>query len=197
MTLRCPLTRAGLALGLLTALAGVTGCASPPLQLYTLGYGGADVSVPTTPDQRPLVYVARVALPDYLDTQDMVTRDGLALNRSPSGRWAARLSEQATALIASVLRERTPALAITDQHPLLPPSARLEVVIEKLDMTADGAATLAASWTLIPSDTGAPLTRNRTVITRPTTGTGDAALAAQTRTLLTDLAQQIVLPATI
>jgi len=65
-------------------------CAAPKLTLYTLDTAPAEAPQPNKP--RAVIAVARVSIPDELDTQDIMVRDASTLRRSSLGRWASRLS---------------------------------------------------------------------------------------------------------
>ena len=90
-------------------------CATPPLTLYTLG--APPIAADTAPlGRRPVVIaVARVTVPDELDTEDIVVRDGSTLRRSTRGRWASRLSLGITDRLTERLAERRPDALVTDR----------------------------------------------------------------------------------
>ncbi len=136
-------------------------CAGPPLKLYTL-------NVPTSVAERPplgpgavVVQVTRVTVPDELDSQDIVYRDGDILHRSQQGRWASRLSLGITDRLTERLAARRPDALITDQPPAATPAYRLMINISRLDVTGAGNATLDANWTIVPSDGARPVLRDR------------------------------------
>jgi uncharacterized lipoprotein YmbA len=136
-------------------------CAAPPLALYTLG------TPPDTAGTVPLgahpvvIDVARVALPDALDTQEIMVRDGSTLRRSSLGRWASRLSLGITDRLTQRLAERRPDVLVTDRPLAETPTLRVLVNIGRLDVSVAGVATLDADWLVVPRDPKAPARRNR------------------------------------
>jgi uncharacterized lipoprotein YmbA len=145
-----------LAVGLLAAA-----CASPPLTTYTLGVP-AGLSAAAPLGGRPVVIeVRRVAIPDYLDSQDIQVRDGNTLVRSAQGRWATRVSLGVTAYLTGMLQQRRPDALVTDQTQIDPPTYRLFVTIGTLDITKAGTATLDADWTIVPRNPALPTQRAR------------------------------------
>jgi uncharacterized lipoprotein YmbA len=159
--LPCPLSRLGRlpALGCGAAVL-LTSCAAPPLNLYTLATPAALGAQPL--GQKPVVIaVARVSVPDELDTQDIVMRDGSLLRRSSLGRWASRLSLGITDRLTERLAERRPDALVTDRPLTETPSYRVLVNIVRLDVTTSGIATLDADWLVVPRDTAAATQRDR------------------------------------
>jgi hypothetical protein len=153
-----------LALGLLCAL--LTTCAAPPLTLFTLGTPPAEGA--TAPLGRaPLgkvpvvIAVARVTIPDDLDTADVVVREDSTLRRSSLGRWASRLSLGITDRVTERLGQRYPSALVTDRPLTETPSARVLINIGRLDVSASGMATLDADWLVVPRDPRKPSRRNR------------------------------------
>jgi uncharacterized protein len=136
-------------------------CATAPLTLYTLAAPSAASDAPPL-GQKPLVIaVARVTVPDELDTEDIVVRDGSTLRRSTLGRWASRLSLGLTDRVTQRLAERRPDALVTDRPLTDTPSYRVLINIGRLDVTAAGVATLDADWMIVPRDAGAATRRDR------------------------------------
>ena len=108
-----------------------------------------------------VIEVRRVAIPDYLDTQDILVRAGSTLDRSREGRWASRLSLGATHFLAGRLAERRPDALVTDQPQIAPPNYQIFVTINTFDVTTGGVATLEADWLIIPHNPAAPTRRAR------------------------------------
>ncbi|GAB0119042.1 PqiC family protein [Acidisoma sp. 7E03] len=177
---------AALALALL-----MNACAAPPLTLYTLGAPAVAVGAGGNPADAPTLEVRRVALPDYLDSQDIVTRNGQVIIRSSTGRWASRLSLGATDLIAARLAAARPDLFVTDQPVQGPVAWRLFVAISRLDVSAAGEGAITASWTLQPRDAGRAEIRDRTSVTLQGPTATDAEVAALTSRLLDAVAAAI------
>ncbi|MBB2168995.1 membrane integrity-associated transporter subunit PqiC [Gluconacetobacter aggeris] len=186
---RVPAWLAGLVLPALLAA-----CASPPVRFYTLGapaIATGAVPVGAVTPATPTVAVARVTLPDYLDGQDLIARDGNRIERSATGRWASRLSLGATDLITARLAQSRTDLFVTDQPQILPATWRLAVNISRLDIAHDGTASLAADWSIIPHDEHQPLIHQRATLTRQGPATTDDQVATLTQSILDDLAERI------
>lgn len=151
------------ALAMLTALA-VAACAARPLKLYTL----SDPAVMSPPGQlrpgAPVIEVDRLTLPDYIDTVDILVRQGNVLERSDGARWASRLSILATNLLTARLASRAPGALVTDEWKGTAPDYRIMVQVTRLDVTSAGVASLNAYWQIIPRDRQLQAVRNRTQI---------------------------------
>jgi uncharacterized lipoprotein YmbA len=112
---------------------------------------------PTAPAQPPAspaerIVVHRVLVPDYLDTSDILLRDGTnEVKASATGHWGERLSQGLTQALAADLAARLP----TDAVILDTPSAarrQLLVNVNALDLWPDGRCAIAANWTIIDHD---------------------------------------------
>jgi len=175
-----------LAVGLL-----VVSCAAPPLAVYTLGVPGGVSGAPPLGSKPEVIEVRRVAIPDYLDTQDIVVRDGNTLVRSAQGRWATRESVGVTAYLTGVLQQRRPDALVTDQTQVEPPTYRLFVTIGTLDITKAGTATLDADWTIVPRNPALPTQRARGHFTSTGPVATDQDVVALTLAVLRQLADAI------
>ncbi len=165
-------------------------CAAPPLKVYTLD--APAVLVDTGPAQtQASLEVRRIVLPDYLDTQDIVLREGSQINRSNHARWASRLSVGATDLITARLDAARPDLFITDQPQVSPARYRLFINISRLDVSWDGTASLAADWTIVPRDDRRPELHDRTAFALTGPVKTDADVVALTNAVLDELAVRI------
>jgi uncharacterized lipoprotein YmbA len=109
-----------------------------------------------------VVVVARVAVPDELDTEDLVVRDGSVLRRSASGRWATRLSLGLTDRLTARLAADWPDAVVTDRPLGGVVSDRLLVNISRLDVTGAGIAMVDADWRVVPVDPARAVTLRRT-----------------------------------
>jgi hypothetical protein len=136
-------------------------CSAPPLTLYTLGTPPKAADAPPLGKRPVVIAVSRVTMPDELDTEDLVVRDGSTLQRSHRGRWASRLSLGVTDRLTGRLAERWPDALVTDRPLAETPSYRVLVNISRLDVSASGVATLDADWLIVPRDGNAPARRNR------------------------------------
>lgn len=138
-------------------------CAAPNLTLYTLGTAPSEAPPPGRP--RAVIAVARVTIPDELDTQDIMVRDGSTLQRSSLGRWASRLSLGITDRLTERLAGRYPDVLVTDRPLTETPAERVLVNIARLDVTTAGVATLDADWMVVPADPRRPTIRDRLHVT--------------------------------
>ena len=176
------------------AIAGAllaTACASPPLSLYTLEppeprSGGAPLG-----RHAAAIEVRRVILPDYLDSQDILVRDGSRLDRSPRGRWASRLSVTITHYLTGLMAAHRPDALVTDQPQVRTPDARIFITVSTFDVTRSGTATLEADWTIVPRNPVEleRLQRARFTVNGPVATDQDVVALAQT--LLVRLADAI------
>jgi uncharacterized lipoprotein YmbA len=136
-------------------------CGTPSLTLYTLG-APSDASDAAPLGRKPVVIaVARATIPDELDTEDIVVRDGSTLRRSTLGRWASRLSLGITDRLTERLAERRPDALVTDRPLTDTPSYRVLVNIGRLEVTGAGIATLDADWIVAARDPAVPTLRDR------------------------------------
>ncbi len=145
------------------ALAAVlTCCAGPSLVLYTLGAGHA--AADGTGFARPPVIIAvdRVAIPDDLDTEDILVRSGASLLRSPRGRWASRLSIEVTNRVTAQLAQRRPDALVTSVPQSQTPSYRILLTLSRFDINTNGQAKVVADWLIIPKDPTEAARRDRT-----------------------------------
>ncbi|MCW4591475.1 PqiC family protein [Gluconacetobacter entanii] len=157
--------------GLIVSASLLAACSSAPVKFYTLG-ASAIATGATTPsgsvsavtDTTPVIQVEQARIPDYLDGQDILVRDGHEIERSSLGRWASRLSVGATDLVTARLAQKWPDRFVTDQPQPIPASWRLAINISRLDVSRNGAAALNADWAIIPQDLRQPIARNRTHI---------------------------------
>ena len=168
-----------------------TSCASPPLTLYTLE--AAPPAAPASPSAGKLkvVEIRRVIVPDFLDNQDIMVRDGSTLARSSRGRWASRLSLGATHFLTAQLAQSRPDLLITDQPQVEAPDYRVFVTISRLDVKADGTATLEADWLVVPRASGLPSQRRRGQFSATGSVATDQDVVSLNRSVLEQLGQVI------
>nr|WP_294504594.1 PqiC family protein [uncultured Rhodopila sp.] len=143
----------------------VASCAGPPLKLYTLNVPSSVAETPPLGQGAAVIQVVRVTVPDELDSQDIVYRDGDILHRSQVGRWASRLSLGITDRLTERLAARRPDALVTDQPPAGTPTYRLVINISRLDVTASGTAVLDTDWTIVPRDAAKAVLRDRVRLT--------------------------------
>lgn len=169
----------------------IASCASPPLSLYTLTPSDAPVAAVALSNRMLVIEIRRVVIPDYLDTQDILIRNGNMLQRSPHGRWASRLSIEATRYLTGLLAARRPNALITDQLPVATPNDRIFITISNLDVTSAGLATLEADWTIVPKNPAQPIRRRRAQLTANGPVKTDQDVVILTQAVLTRLADAI------
>jgi uncharacterized protein len=136
-------------------------CAAPPLTLYTLGTPPVASATPPVGRAPVVIAVARVTVPDELDTEEILVREGSTLQRSRHGRWATRLSLGITDRLTERLAQQHRQALVTDRPLTETPAERILVNISRLDVTTDGVATLDADWMVIPRDPARPTRRDR------------------------------------
>ena len=168
-----------------------TTCASPPLSLYTLEPSDATASAVPFRHSGIVIEIRRVVIPDYLDNQDILVRDGNMLRRSSHGRWASRLSNEVTRYLTGLLAARRPSALVTDQPPVAAPQDRIFVTISNLDVSSAGLATLQANWTIVPQNPAQPVRNQRAVFTASGPVKTDQDVVVLTQAVLTRLADAI------
>ncbi|WP_338332032.1 ABC-type transport auxiliary lipoprotein family protein [Acetobacter sp. LMG 32666] len=170
----------------------LAGCASPPLRVYTLGVpSDANVTEPHLSARATTIAISRIILPDYLDSQDIITRNGEEILRSSRSRWASRLSLGVTDLLTNVLSNKRPSELITDQPLADVATMRVQIDISRFDVDAAGQATLDATWAVLPHDPNLPLTRERTHLVATGPVSTDADVASLMRGLVIRLAERV------
>ncbi len=180
----------------LAALALTACTAAPPLQLYMLSKPSADQVSTALSDPPPakgalLIEVARVRLPDYLDSRDLFVRQGYILKRSSTGRWASRLSIAATDLLTARLTMHRPDAWVTDQPQAQRADYRLLMDVSQLDITSSGMGVVQADWEIIPRCSSTQVIRGRAGFAMRGAVATDQDVARFERALLVRLADQI------
>jgi hypothetical protein len=99
-----------------------------------------------------VIAVDHLTLPDDLDSEDILLRDGNVMERSPTGRWVSRLSLLATDLVTSRLSRRAPDALVTDQRPGEESDYRVTIHVARLDVTSNGRASMDADWQITARD---------------------------------------------
>jgi uncharacterized lipoprotein YmbA len=175
----------------------LAGCAAaPPLRVYTLTESSESSEATMTatdpaPRGVPVIQIARVSLPDYVDTRDLVVRQGDLLERSSTGRWASRLSLATTDLLTARLAMRRSDAWVTDQPQVRTPDYRLLVHISRLDITNTGTGTVEAVWEIVPHDACEAVIRRRIQFTMSAALGTDERVARFERSLLERLSSDI------
>jgi uncharacterized lipoprotein YmbA len=201
-----------LAVAVAVAVALAAGCSSsPPRRMYLLDTPlQTDVSAPQTQNApaTQVVQIQNVLLPDYLDTEDILTRDSAhELQSSASGRWGERLSAGVTHALGAELASRLPDYRVEPPRPTDRLAPQILVDVDAFDVWRDGRCMLSASWTIVqPGDRpgAAPPVSGREVFVTapgPASAAGDptvvAAMAATVKKLADALVQDITTPASV
>ena len=166
-------------------------CASPPLSLYTLEPSDALASAVPFSHPGAVIEIRRVVIPDYLDNQDILVRNGNTLQRSSRGRWASRLSTEVTRYLTGLLAARRPNALVTDQPPVETSQDRIFITISKLDVTSSGVAMLQANWTIVPHNAAQPVRSQRALFTANGPVNTDHDVVVLTQAVLMRLADAI------
>jgi uncharacterized lipoprotein YmbA len=106
---------------------------------------------------RPVVRLLPVSVPDYLDTREMLRRDGRnEVASNSTDLWAERLSVGASHALAAALATDLPNAVIVTDAPTAPPSRQIKVEVLTFDVGTDGRCLLTARWSLIGGDGNVP-----------------------------------------
>jgi uncharacterized lipoprotein YmbA len=180
---------------LLTLL--LTCCGSDPVsRTYVLSPPVDPVARAVSEAGRPVLEVRRVSVPDYLDTTDIVSRDGRnELKVSSTGHWGERLSVGITDALAADLRRRPLPFLIVGPAFSGQPAREVAVDVDAFDVRQDGSCVLTARWTILGEDQkpnpGGQLDTFVTYVTRTAEGTADAAVSAAMAGAIDQLAGKI------
>jgi uncharacterized lipoprotein YmbA len=177
----------------------VAACSSgPPLRTYLLTPPLEPAGVaPALALRSGGIMIARVRVPDYLDTTDIWLREGRnEMKVSGTGRWGERLSHGLTRGLAADLGRRLPSDEVLAD---MSSTAHRQVLINvnALDLWPDGRCVMGATWAIV--DNVAPRsvaygggTFNSSSITSVTQA-GDARLVGAISQTLGKLADAIAL----
>jgi uncharacterized lipoprotein YmbA len=187
----------------MAALLFLAGCAASPLpRIYVLSTPVAPVPDVVNEAGRLVVELPTVALPDYLDSTDILLRDGQnELKPSTTGRWGERLSLGITHALEVSLARQLPGVLVTHSTAQGQPTVSLLVNVEAFDVHPDGQCVLTARW-MIPGDDGqsATISQQGTFVTKATGSVGatgspavlpDAAIVSAMAAALDQLADRI------
>ena len=130
------------------------GCSSgPPRSIYVLGRQENSVAGVTSDAGRPVVELKSVLLPDYLDTTDILLRDGQnEVKASPTGRWGERLSIGVTRMLAQTLNKRVTGVVVERSDTSRQPARTLLINVSAFDIWPDRRCILSARWTILGED---------------------------------------------
>ena len=130
------------------------GCASPSLKLYTLREAAVSEDTRPLPHGAAVIEVDRLILPNDVDSEDILLRDGDVVERSPTGRWVSRFSLLTTDLVTARLAMRVPDALVTDQWSGETPDYRVMIHVARLDVVDNGRASMDADWQISPCHSG-------------------------------------------
>ena len=156
------------------------GCQSsgPPPRIYVLTPPVEAVPGVRAEGTRPVMELAKVSLPDYLDSSDILFRDGRnELKSSQTGKWGERLSVGITHALGAALTRRMPKVLIVQSALSGQATRRLLVDVEAFDIRADRRCVLTARWTM-PREEGQtnPVSARATVVTSISASASGSAL---------------------
>jgi uncharacterized protein len=184
---------------MIAAVIFLTGCAASPLpRTYVLGTPAEPVPGVVNEAGRPVIELPTVALPDYLDSTDILLRNGQnELTPSTTGRWGERLSLGITHALGVALARRLPGVLLT--HTSMPgrASVTLLVNVEAFDVHPDGQCVLTARW-MIAGESGqaATISQQGTFVTKAAASSGplsDAAIVSAMAAAVDQLADRIAM----
>jgi uncharacterized protein len=192
----------GLCIPIVTSCAFLLADPAPPPIYYVLTpvpeaeeAQSAGVTAAKGAQQRgPVVGVAPVSLPDYLDAPDIVTRSTRnILDITGQHNWAAPLADN----VADVLADNLGVMIPTDRVTVLPggPFLRsdyqVSVDVSKFERDVDGRVTLIARWVLFGEDGREMITMRRSIFRQPAPADDYDAIVAAMSTTLAQLSAEI------
>lgn len=129
-------------------LLALTGCGTTPSPKFYLLEAFAPATLTTSTDKLPIIVLAPVRIPHYLDRAQIVTASGdNGYQLSELNRWAEGLDHNITRVLQQDLSQLVPAnvlpAAPADSTPL-----KLAITILEFHVTAQGQASLKAQWQL-------------------------------------------------
>jgi uncharacterized lipoprotein YmbA len=149
----------------------LSGCFSVPAsRSYLLRPASQVPMVATSNPGLPVLALEPVRVPDYLDTTELVLRDGEhRIKDSRSGHWGERLSSGVSEFLQGDLARRLPGEWVISARDGGDSARNLNVHIERFDVWADGHCVLVASWTLRDPARDKTAAPERAVVELPTT----------------------------
>jgi uncharacterized lipoprotein YmbA len=135
----------------LPGLLVLLGCSSGPAPgIHVLGQPAAAVASVISETGRPVLELKPVSLPDYLNSTDILLRDGQnELKVSSTGRWGERLSLGVTRALAEALARRLPRVTVLQSAS---DGASVATDIDAFDIEPDGRCVLTARWAITGQD---------------------------------------------
>lgn len=182
-------------LAVIALLSLFAGCASHPSRnIYVLN-SASDSAVSTAgAAPAPVLHLARVLVPDYLDTTDILLRVGQhEVQASDTGRWGERLSVGITHALRADLADRLPKDTVSLGRSSDRSARQIRVMVETFDVWADGHCVLKANWSL-EAENRAVVKNGQGTFTAPVaagaTG-GDGAVVSNMANAVSQLADSI------
>ena len=184
------------ALGSLCALI-IAACASSPApRLYVLTAPLGPTSTPTaatataTATAGIRIQLLPVSIPDYLDNEEILVRQGEhELRASSTGQWGERLSEGVTHALGASLKARLPGYVIDTGRTIDLGAQQITVIVDTLDCWSDGRCSLGAHWHLREPGGEPGQAEGRATFVTKVSPSGDAADAAVISGLAAAVAQ--------
>jgi len=184
---------------ILAVLFCLASCASnPPQHTFVLSTPVPSLAGTSRVTDEPRVQLQTVAVPDYMDTTDILTRTGQnEIKASSTGQWGERLSQGVTHALATGLASRLPHDFVT----LDPSHGKLDrqvmVRVDALDVEPDGHCVVDATWTVFWNDGRTVVVEGRGTFTSSSSGTSalasDTAIVAAMTSAIDKLADGIAL----
>lgn len=176
---------AGLCVGGALLLLGCLG-GSPRPELYRLApSGGAAAPVASLPEVG--IFVGTIGLPDYLDRDEIVTREGVhRLEAGSAQRWGGALDDDVQRFVADDLGTLlgTARVAAYPVQPRFPVDWRVLVEVRAFEGEPGGRVRLHARWTLAAGDDGRAVAVRESVIEQDAASGGyEGYVAAQSAAL--------------
>ena len=180
------------AVSVFAALLFLQSCGSAPVKtVYVLGAPAAPVAGVASNAGKPTVELRPAAVPDYLDSTDLQTRDGRnEVKISQTGRWGERLSIGVTSAVEDELARRLPAISFERSDASGPASRTLLINVDAFDVRSDGHCVLVAHWTILGEDRRPAVSRRATIVT-PVSSPSDAGAVAAMTAAVSQLAGDI------
>ena len=191
MTLLSQARQSLLGVVVVTAL---TACGTGPAPRIYVLHAPAETAVPVVLEtNRPIIELKPVSVPDYLDTTDIVLRDGRnGLTISPTGRWGERLSVGVGQALGAALVIRLPNVLVVAVPIQVQRARRAIVDIEAVDVHPDGRCIMTVRWTVMAADRRTTLVVERaTIVTQASQTVTDASIVAAMALGIRELADLI------
>jgi hypothetical protein len=168
------------------------GCAGPPPRIYILGAPSSPVPGTTSETGRPVVELPTVSVPDYLDTNEIQSRDGQnELKVSATGRWGERLSVGITREMTEALTRSMPGLLVVRSVVSGQPARQVLITVDAFDIMPDRRCVLTARWSIVGPDRHAVEASERATIVTAVSGASDADVVAAMAAAVDQLADRV------